>query len=434
MLKVYIYAAGCTENLLDAQRYCDFLLQNDFYMTEEVSDADIILFVTCGVTSYIANECSDKYKSLKGEMKEGAKIIACGCLPFIDKEKINGEDSNALYFKSSHGDVTQLAKILGLEDYKYDEDLCGHQFFKGPNNGKNSTLTNGEVATASGRLKELVELETNLSPVLRSFGIEDSKYFKTITEEIYKESYFVHVARGCGGNCSYCAVKFVKGDVKSKSIEQILNEIKTGHDLGFKEIVLAGDDIGSYGKDINIDFYDLMTEITKLNLDVNFTIRNFEPFWLINNTDKMLKLLESNKFRSICIPIQSGSSKVLKDMKRTYTAEQVLNAVSVIKKKFPEILISSHFMVGFPGETDEDFNETIAAIRSSMFDFIRYSMYTDRPNTEASKRTDKIGITEKMLRMNVIGKESDRMSEELQNKIISNWSYVLKEKIDGFIV
>lgn len=428
MEKAYIYAMGCTENFLDAQYYTDFLHQNGYEIVEIIEEADIVIFVTCGVTTYIANECEEKYNFMTSKLKDGAKLIVCGCLPVIEKERV--DRFNTLSFKSSHGDVSRLAKILNMDTYNWDESLAGHQFFTGPSINREEKHYQGAVATAVGRLKTLVELEKATDAVFNVLNEPKSLYFRRVTEEIYKDAYFVHVARGCGGNCTYCAVKFVKGDTKSKTIPQVVDEIKAGISLGKTEIVLAGDDVGSYGKDLEIDFYDLFTEINKLSPRVNYTVRNFEPFWMIHHLDKMEEILSEGAIVSICIPVQSGSNRILNEMKRNYHIEQVLEAVEILKRKHPSILFSTHFMVGFPGETPEDLEKTLDVLRKGLFDFLRYSMYTDRPNTAASKLENKIPLVEKMRRLKILEDLACEVFKQNYETVIKKqWFATLDRKV-----
>nr|WP_274528540.1 radical SAM protein [Paenibacillus piscarius] len=426
-MQAHIYSLGCTENLLDAQLYHDFLQQNGYLMTEVIADADVVILVTCGVTSYLANESMDKYSFLRSKVKEESRLIICGCLPAIERERL--DETGALTFKSSHGDVTKLAEILGITDFSWDDSAVGHQLYF-PSVSQDQPNPQGAVATATRKLKTLVALEREMENVYSELEMERPMYFRRITEEVYKEAYFVHVARGCGGACSFCAVRFVKGKIKSKPIAQIVKEIMRGAEEGYTEIVLAGDDVGSYGKDMDSDFYELMKELLALDLPVNYSVRNFEPFWMVNHLDKMEGLLADGRIASICVPLQSGSNRVLERMKRHYTLEQVLQAVEYLKEKYPHVLFSTHYMIGFPGETEEDFNLTLNSLTCDYFDFIRYSMYTDRPRTESSKMTDKVTVVEKLRRMKIMDEYSYKFFEEKHKKMTQSWISALNRRME----
>lgn len=395
MEKVYMHSMGCTENLLDAQKYYDFLVLNDYEMTEVVEEADIIVLITCGVTSYVSDECCSVFDTLVNTKRSDARMFVGGCLPVIEQEKV--KKFNATFFRSNNGDVSTLAEAIGMKNYKWTEEKYGHQFYSGIGNRERKK---GAVSEPKGLMKKLVDYEKAMEPAYVALGLEPSDYFHQITEEHYNRAYFVHVARGCGGNCTYCAIKFVKGDIVSKDIATIKQEVEKGISEGYKDIVLAGDDVGSYGRDLGVDFYALMMELNKIEADIKITVRNFEPFWFVHNREKMSEILAGGKIRTINIPIQSGNNEVLARMGRRYTVDVVMEGVEALKELFPDVIFSTHIMVGFPGETVEQFEETLKTIEKGSFDFLRYSMYTERPNTPASKMEDKISYVQKAQRMN----------------------------------
>jgi MiaB/RimO family radical SAM methylthiotransferase len=194
------------------------------------------------------------------------------------------------------------------------------------------------------------------------------------------------------GNCSYCAVKFAAGRVKSKKLDLIVREFEEGIRRGEKVFTLINTDVGSYGQDIGSNFAELLGRI--LDLDGQYRIRviDFNPRWLIQYFDKMFPLLKKNKEKFACLsmPVQSASNRILGLMRRPYKIEDIQSCFRDLNKHIPELEINTHFIVGFPSETEQDFLRTLVFAKDFNFKRISIHPYNDRPNTESSKMGDKI--------------------------------------------
>ena len=158
---------------------------------------------------------------------------------------------------------------------------------------------------------------------------------------------------------------------------------------------LNSDDASCYGKDIGSSLEDLLNRVVDIDEDIYFSIPEFNPQGL---TDRVVELLKEKKFLYITCPIQSGSNKILKSMKRPYTIEYALKQLSRVKEKNKNIMINTHVIVGFPGETEKDFNKTLEVLESGLFDRVKVFMYNERPNTEAVKLKNKVSNEEKLIR------------------------------------
>ena len=202
----------------------------------------------------------------------------------------------------------------------------------------------------------------------------------------------MRVATGCLGNCSYCAVKFAVGELESKPIDAIVNEFKSGLDQGFEHFVLIAGDVGCYGVDIGTSAIELLSNLFAVEGAYKIIIKEFNAQWVVKYFQDLLKIFKENyeKIDYIVVPVQSASNRMLRLMKRPYTIENVKKYLNIIKSEVPDLQISTHIMVGFPGETEEDFKESVDFIREYEFPFVDIYAYDDRPNTAASQMAGKV--------------------------------------------
>ncbi len=169
------------------------------------------------------------------------------------------------------------------------------------------------------------------------------------------------IARGCASNCSYCSIRFAHGNIESTNKNEIIESFHLGLNKGFKKFVLIAEDVGAYGIDVNTNIVALLEELFAIDGDFKIIIDDFNPHWMIRYFDELLPLLTkySNKIEDLRIPIQSGSNRILKLMRRRYTIEEVSLCIDSLWEHIPNLKIRTHCLVGFPGETEKDFDETI---------------------------------------------------------------------------
>jgi MiaB/RimO family radical SAM methylthiotransferase len=211
----------------------------------------------------------------------------------------------------------------------------------------------------------------------------------------------IQISVGCLGKCTYCSEKFIV-KLKSRKIDDILEAVKDGINRGYQLFALNADDVSAYGKD-NGERIEILLERV-LNIKGNFyvCIPEFNPNGL---SPKVIELLSNKKVLYITIPIQSGSNRVLDKMKRPYHIEELLDSIKEIKKNNKRIKINTHVIVGFPGETEEDFNKTLKVIKKGYIDRLKIFKYSDRPGTEASEMDNKISEEEKERRKKILRKQ-----------------------------
>ena len=354
-MKYKIFTFGCQMNEDDSKNIDLFLKKKGFKNTEKLNDADLIIINTCTVRQH----AEDKALSLIGNLKKWKgnktekKIIVCGCAA----EKL-GED---LKKKFKYIDF-----VVGAKSYKKIFDIINEEF---PNEDNTIDLTYNYDITA----------------------------YQTIS-------------RGCNMNCSYCIVPYVRGKEEPEKFEKIITEIKKKAKNGVKEIILLGQTVNSYrDPDNKKDFVDLLKEISQI--DEIKIIRFLSPHPIFFNEKFFDEYSKNNKIsRWIHLPLQSGSNKILKEMKRGYTIERFTEIVNELKKIDPKTSITTDIIVGYSKETEEDFLMTLDAIKKLKFSMAYCFKYSPR-----FKEKDPLTITIKELekRHQILLNEVKKIAKEL---------------------
>lgn len=345
-LKFNIKTFGCQQNEADSERLAGMAAEMGYLPAESAEDADLVLINTCAVREHAelrALSITGEFKHLK-EKNPNLVIGICGCM-VTQEHRMND-------IKKSYPYVDFLIGTGML--YRFPEILLSH-------------LQNDK------RLFFIDETEGNIAeglPIRRESKI----------------SAWVSVMYGCNNYCTYCVVPHVRGRERSREREHILAEVRELIADGCREITLLGQNVNSYGKDLHydFDFADLVREIC--SLDGDFILRFMTSHPKDANRKLIDTMAESKKCaRQFHLPLQSGSKRVLGEMNRLYSPESYCELLTYMREKMPGIAISSDIIVGFPGETDEEFEETLEMLRRVRFDMIYSFIYSPRPLTPAAK-------------------------------------------------
>ncbi len=358
----YIETFGCQMNEYDSEKISGMLQNLDYKESKDINSADLIIYNTCLIRENAENKLYGKLGALKKLKREKDDLILAvgGCIP--QNEEI---------------------RSYILDKYPFIDIIFGtNTFYKLPEMISKHLNNTNEV---------LVELEKNSSTL--------NENLPTIRKFDHKA--FINIMYGCNNFCSYCVVPHTRGRERSRSSEDILREARDLASKGYKEITLLGQNVNSYGNDINSNY-----KFTQLLEDVE-KIKGIERIRYVSSHpkdvgDDFIEFL--GKSKKVCnhihLPIQSGSSKVLKEMNRKYSKEDYLEIIKKLKKAVPNISVSTDFIVGFPGESEEDFEETLDLCRKVEFDAAFTFIYSIRPDTPAGKRTDQIDDKVKHERFN----------------------------------
>lgn len=358
-----IVTFGCQMNVHESEKIAGMLENLGYEPTESKENADIIVFNTCAIREGAEDRALGNIGALK-KMKKANKnkmIVVVGCMT---QQK-------------------QVAKYMN-ETYPFIDIILGtHNLYELP------TL----IAKKKEQQKRIVET-TDTSRIVENVPIARTS----------GENAWVNIMYGCNNFCTYCIVPYVRGREISRKKEDILSEIKALLKTGkYKQITLLGQNVNSYGNDSpeNGTFAELLNDICKLEGDFKLTFMTSHPKDL--NDDVIEAMAKNAKIlKELHLPVQSGSTKVLHNMNRKYTREHYINLVDKIKARIPDIRLTTDIIVGFPGETEEDFNDTVSLIKYVRYDGIFAFMYSKRSGTVAEKMENQIPEDIKHKRVNII--------------------------------
>lgn len=365
-MKIFIINEGtCTRVKLYGMDVTNLFKLNNWEIVDKKEDADYIAINTCSFLNSKAMYFLNKTRKLYEEKTKKQKLMIIGCLGGTNKEDILNIGKDIIIFKR---DLTEI------KDY--------FKFKKVPE-------------TKSTSVEDKLTFKKQILYLFNKYFLK-SKHIEYRLKR--NKVCYLQISTGCQGKCSYCSEKFIT-KLKSRPVEDIIDAINDGIKRGYRLFGLNSDDASAYGKDLNTNLEALLKEVVKIKEDINFSIPEFNPQGL---TDNVVELLKDKKFLYITCPIQSGSNKTLKNMKRPYTIEHALKQLKKVKHNNKNLMINTHVIVGFPGETEEDFNETIKALETGLFDRVKVFMYNERPNTEALKINPKISEEEKERRKEIV--------------------------------
>lgn len=373
---------GCITNLLENSSYRENLIAAGLENTKKINEADVVIINTCGYTTERENYTLDLIDKLKAEHPQKEFIVG-GCLPKINEKRMSEVHSGEHF---APGDIQALNRILKLEDQTTTES---HMF----DSQDFDDLSNSHQLALKWR-PYLFKLETLLKRRIQPL----SNLLKTTI--VNAEYYSIVVSQGCKGKCTFCAIKNAKGEVKSKPINKILDEFHQGLQAGHQKFWLVGDDIGCYGVDIGTDFSHLLDQILKFPNQFELVINYFEPMFFIKQFSRMEQLLQDQRVLNINFPIQSGSAPIVRRMGREYDPKIVLDRIQKLKKMNHNLVVKTNIIVGFPGETNKDFWQSLKSVFS--FDAVLAIPYTARPGTGAMKYKDHVSEVDMRWRMIII--------------------------------
>ena len=395
--KYSILTMGCQLNENDSEKLCGMLEEMGYIRTDNPKEADINLFNTCCVRENAEEKLFGKLGELKKVKEQNGCIIAIGGCMMQEKH------------------ITKKIK----ESYPYTDIVFGtHTLYRFPEDLYKALKEKKkieDVLDVDGKIYEDL-------PIKRESGIKAS----------------VTIMNGCNNFCTYCIVPYVRGRERSRMPKDIIQEVEELAKAGYKEITLLGQNVNSYlrvEKEKNIPFEEyegvnsfatLLRAINKINgiERIRFVSPHPKDF-----TDDVIKAIaECNKIcKLIHLPLQSGNTKVLKDMNRKYTKEQYLNLVEKMKSKIPNLTLSTDIIVGFPGETDEEFEDTLDVVAKVKFEQVYMFIYSRRVGTPGDKMENQIPEEIKHKRFDRLKELVESQIEENNNKYVGTIQKVLVE-------
>ena len=380
-MRAFVTFLGCKVNQYETELIIEQLERAGIVVSSQPVDVDICVVNTCMVTNEAARQSRQLLRKLR-RMNPDALVIATGCYPHLD----------ALSIKDCGVDL-----VLGNREKK---ELVKHI---------NEWFRNKEQKVL------ISQPDYEISEQVSSFLADRVRAY-------------VKVQDGCDEYCTYCIVPLARGrKIRSKPTQVVIREVKNLVNSGYKEIVLTGVNLGRYGRDIDTSLAHLVRRLLNEVVE-DFRIR-LSSINVQDISAELIELFKNNE--KLCphlhIPIQSGSNKILKAMNRSYTVEQALALFERLRSLDPFFSITTDIIVGFPGETIGDFEETLALVKRAMFSRVHAFKYSDRPNTPASRMRHKVPPEEKDRRMKLLREIAEKVAADYRAASVGKIRTVLVE-------
>ncbi len=380
--RAFMLTLGCQQNEADSEKLCGMAEAMGYEITDKPEFASLIMVNTCAIREHAEKRALSlvgQYKHLKAKNPE-LIIVVCGCM------------------------VVQEHRIEEIKHrYPYVDILFGtsslHRFPE-------------LLLEKLNRGKRILRYDETVYEVAEGIPIRRENKFRA----------WVSVMYGCNNFCSYCIVPYVRGRERSRRREAIIEEVRDLVARGYKDITLLGQNVNSYGKDsdFDYDFADLLEELDRIDGDYWIHFMTSHPK---DASRKLIDVMASARHvaRHFHLPMQSGSDRILKAMNRRYDFERYIGILDYIREKMPDAVITSDIIVGFPGETEEDFENTLSALKRARFDMIYSFIYSPRRGTPAAEM-------EKQIPADVQKERFDRLLS-IQNEISMNANRPMEGKI-----
>ena len=385
---VAFYTLGCKVNQYETNAMAEQFMKKGYEVKEFDDKADIYIINTCTVTNMADRKSRQMLRRVRQINKE-ALIVACGCYAQVAKEELEK--------------VSEIDLIYGVNEKNIISDLIEEYMDNHLNKSRVSDVMNQ---------KEFLDFGTT-----------------TYTE---KTRAVIKVQDGCDRFCTYCKIPYARGHIRSRKIESVVEEVKEIAKKGIKEIVITGIHVASYGREFegNIGLIDLLEEIHKIDGIERIRLSSIEP--LIVTEDFITRLKKLNK---ICdhfhLSLQSGCNETLKRMNRRYTTEEFKASTEMLKKAYPNVALTTDVIVGFPGETDEEFEKTYEFLKDIDFYMMHVFQYSKREGTAAAKMPNQVENKIKEERSKKLIELSKENQKRHNERYIGKEIEVLFEEKDG---
>lgn len=361
--KYCVVTYGCQMNIRESEKIKGILSSLGMIETQSTEEATVVVFNTCCIREGAEDRAYNNIAALKKQKLANPNkvIVVCGCMPQQKNGKYN------LKTKLPFVDI-----VIGTHNIS----MLGQYLLK-------LTMENTK------RIYEIIDSPTQSMDICES--VRDDKI-----------NAYVNIIYGCNKFCTYCIVPHVRGREKSRNKQEIYKEVKDlVQNKGYKYITLLGQNVNSYGKDLKnpITFSELLVELCQIEGDFKIKFMTSHP---MDFTDDLIKVMKTQPKIAKCLhlPVQSGSSKILQKMNRHYDIKHYKKIISKVKRAIPNISLSTDIIVGFPGETEKDFNQTMRLIKKVKYDQVFAFMYSKRTGTPAAEMPDQVDEKVKNTRLN----------------------------------
>ncbi|MGZ3725854.1 MAG: tRNA (N6-isopentenyl adenosine(37)-C2)-methylthiotransferase MiaB [Pseudobdellovibrio sp.] len=386
---VYISTYGCQMNVNDTERMYSLLEMANFSIVQEPEEASLIIINACSIREKPVHKVYSevgRYQKLKLK-NPNLKVGVGGCVGQQEKDKLI-KNQPLIDFVFGTDNIDQLPSLVA-ETFE----------------------TNKKVINAKFEHRSPYHIET----LVRNPGV----------------STFVNITKGCDNFCTFCVVPYTRGREKSRPLSHVIMDVRNLVNRGVKEITLLGQNVNSYESEDGSDFADLLKKVaTDTDIQrIRYTTSHPKDF-----NEKLMHVMADHQDK-ICeyvhLPVQSGNSRILNRMNRGYTREEYLAKIELMKKYIPNLVLSTDIIVGFPGETEEEFNDTVSIVQEVGYETMFAFMYSPRPFTKAASFEDQVAEEVKNRRLNYLFEVQEKMSFEDVKKYENQTLSVLVEQMNS---
>lgn len=383
--KVFIDTLGCPKNFNDSEFAAGILEENGYEIIDSPEDADIIMVNTCGFINDAKKESIEHIFEMNERRKDGGKLVVSGCLSQRYSEELSKE-------------IPEADCIIGVNQYNKLPEIL-------------SDIDNNHVAANSCDLDYLEKTVRKLS---------DNPYTATLK-----------IAEGCNNTCTYCIIPMIRGKFRSKKMEDIITEAKELANAGCKELILIAQDVTYYGKDLYGQFVlpELLRKLCKID-----GIEWIRLMYCYDEriTDELIQVMaEEDKIcKYIDIPLQHASDNILRLMRRQTTRKSIKETLAKLKAAMPDIHVRTTLIVGFPGETEDDYDQLLELVESERFSRLGVFTYSQEENTLAAEMDNQIDEYIKQIRFDGVMRRQMLISSELNKEKIGKVFDVIVDSMD----
>lgn len=383
--KVFIDTLGCPKNFNDSEFAAGILEENGYEIIDSPEDADIIMVNTCGFINDAKKESIEHIFEMNERRKDGGKLVVSGCLSQRYSEELSKE-------------IPEADCIIGVNQYNKLPEIL-------------SDIDNNHVAANSCDLDYLEKTVRKLS---------DNPYTATLK-----------IAEGCNNTCTYCIIPMIRGKFRSKKMEDIITEAKELANAGCKELILIAQDVTYYGKDLYGNFVlpELLRKLCKID-----GIEWIRLMYCYDEriTDELIQVMaEEDKIcKYIDIPLQHASDNILRSMRRQTTRKSIKETLAKLKAAMPDIHVRTTLIVGFPGETEDDYDQLLELVESERFSRLGVFTYSQEENTVAAEMDNQIDEDIKQIRFDGVMRRQMLISSELNQEKIGDVFDVIVDGMD----
>ena len=385
-----VFPTGCPRSQVEAARLFEYFAANGWRLNDKYARSDLIVMSGCAVATKQEDASLTAVSVAAKKRRPASRLVVVGCAAGIVDDRLR-EEFGAIVIPPVR--IHELDQIIGAQVPLSD--------IRDPNHLAPLIRRAGRplaVNTTSG-LRRAIRRVRRARRGLMTRSRSTPREFADL--EPLHDVHSIRVAAGCLEECSYCAIRVAVGSLRSKPLDRVIEELDEGLALGRTEFKLIGADVGAYGQDLGSSSAELLTAIFSRTAPFKVTIHDFHPRWLVQYEDVLVPLLADNtdRVRLLILPVQSGSDRVLQRMERRGSAEELARSLQALRSATPGLTLGTHVLVGFPSETEEDFEDSLRLLRLIGFERVDIYRYADRPKTAALSFSDKVSADVKSARV-----------------------------------